>query len=83
MEDGNIRFSLKRKRQYSRIAFCMEITQLFILSYLTIPCTFNSTRALLCFSSHRASFCFSSTIDENTDTVYLIEGFAYNETVTH
>ena len=73
MEDGNIRFSLKRKRQYSRITFCMEITQLFILSYLTIPCTFNSTRALL---------CFSSTIDENTDTVYLIEGFAYNETVT-
>ena len=74
MEDGNIRFSLKRKRQYSRIAFCMEITQLFIFSYLTTPCTFNSIRALL---------CFSSTIDENADTVYLIEGFASNETVTH
>ena len=52
----------------------MEITQLFIFSYLTTPCTFNGTRALL---------CFSSTIDENADTVYLIEGFASNETVTH
>ena len=33
-------------------------------------------------NSH-ALFCFSSTIDEHTDTAYLIEGFFSNETVTH
>ena len=33
-------------------------------------------------NSH-ALFCFSSTTDEHTDTVYLIEGFFSNETVTH
>ena len=37
MEGGNVRFSMKRKRQYSRIAFCVKIPQLFILSYLTTP----------------------------------------------
>ena len=35
MENGNVRFSLKRKGQYSRTAFCVKTTQLFILSYLT------------------------------------------------
>ena len=33
---GNVRFSMKRKEQCSRIAFSVKITQLFILSYLTI-----------------------------------------------
>ena len=45
MEDGDARFSMKRKGQFI---------------------SFKNTSAL---------FCFSSTIDENTDTVYLIEGF--------
>ena len=27
--------------------------------------------------------CFSSTIDENTDPVHLIEGFVSKETVSH
>ena len=38
MEGNSERFSIKRKEQYSRIAFCVKITQLFILSYLTTPC---------------------------------------------
>ena len=37
MEDGNATFCMKRKGQYIRITFCVKITQLFILSYLTIP----------------------------------------------
>ena len=35
------------------------------------------------FKNTRALFCFSSTIDENTDTVHLIEGCFSNETVQH
>ena len=34
---GNVRFFMKRKEQYGRIAFCVKITQLLILSYLTTP----------------------------------------------
>ena len=37
MEEGNVRFSIKRKGQYSRIAFWVKLVQLFILSYLTTP----------------------------------------------
>ena len=29
------------------------------------------------FKYTRALFCFSSTIDENTDTAHLIEGFVF------
>ena len=29
------------------------------------------------FENTRALFCFSSTIDENTDTAHLIEGFVF------
>ena len=32
MQDGNVRFSMKRKGQYSRTVFCLKTTQLFILS---------------------------------------------------
>ena len=32
----NVRFSVKRKGQYTRIVFCVKITQLF-LSYLATP----------------------------------------------
>ena len=35
MKDGNVRLSMKRKGQYSGIAFSVNITQIFILSYLT------------------------------------------------
>ena len=35
MKDGNVRFSMKKKGQYTRIAFSVKITQIFILSYLT------------------------------------------------
>ena len=35
MKDGNVRLSMKRKGQYSAIAFSVNITQIFILSYLT------------------------------------------------
>ena len=31
MEGGNVRFSMKREEQYSREAFCVKITQLFVL----------------------------------------------------
>ena len=49
MEDENLRLSMKRKGQYSRIAFCMNLVQLFILSYLTMlrmMFSFKNTRAL-------------------------------------
>ena len=55
----------------STIAFCVNLAQLFILSYLTTPWKMFS------FKNTRALFCFSSTIDENTDTVHLIEGFVF------
>ena len=68
MEDGNIRFSITRKGQVSRIAFCANLAHLFILSYLT------TLRKI--FLSH-ALICFTSSIDENTDTVHLIDGFVF------
>ena len=69
---------MKRKEQYSAIAFCVNLAQLFILSYLTTPCKMFPSK------NTRALIRFSSTIDENTDTVHLIEGFLFsNETVTH
>ena len=37
MEDRNVRFSMKRKGQYSRITFYLNIAQLFIVTYLTTP----------------------------------------------
>ena len=69
MEGGNLRLYMKRKRQHSRIAFCMNLAQLFILSYLATPWM------MFPFKNSRALFCFSSTTDEHTDTVHLIEGF--------
>ena len=100
MEDGNLRFSMKRKGQYtahvfscefceilwntffsehvratisgySRIEYCVNIAQLIILSYPTTP------RKMFPFKNTRTLFSFSSTIDENTDTVHLIEGFVF------
>ena len=71
MEDGNVRFSMKTKGQNSRIAFCMNIAQLFILSDLTTPWI------MLPFKNTRFLICFCSTIDENTDSVHLIEGFVF------
>ena len=71
MEDRNVRFYIKRKGQYSTIAFCVNLAQLFILSYLT-------TRSKMFPSKNtRALICFSSTIDENTNTIHLIEGFVF------
>ena len=63
IEDGNAAFPVKRKWQYSRIEFCMNLAQLFILSYLTTPWK------MFPFESTRALFYFISTIDENTNTV--------------
>ena len=100
MEDGNVRFSMKRKGQYtahvfscefyeiskktffsehvrvtvseySRIEFFVNIAQLIILSYPTSP------RKMFPFKNTSALFTFSSTIDENTDTAHLIEGFVF------
>ena len=100
MEDGKVRFSVKRKGQYTahvfsyefceifkkiffsehvratvseyrRIEFCENIAQLIILSYPTTP------RKMFPFKNTRALFSFSSTIDGNTDTVHLIEGFVF------
>ena len=81
MEDENVRFSIKRKGQYSGTEFCMNITQLFILSHLTTPR--KMSLYILPFRNTRALFCFSSTIDENNDTVLLTEDLFSNETVTH
>ena len=77
MEGRNVRFSMKRKRQCGRIVFCMNLAQLFILSYVTTPWM------MFPFKNSRALFCFSSTIDEHTNTAHLIEWFFSNETVTH
>ena len=100
MEDVSVRFSMKRKGQYtahvfscefceifkktffsehvratvseySRIEFCVNMAQLIILSYPTTP------QKMFPFKSTRALFYFSSTIDGNTDTVQLIEGFVF------
>ena len=71
MEDGNVRFYMKRKGQYSTIAFCVNLAHLFILSYLTTP------KKMFPSQNTRALICFSSTIDENTDIVHLIEGFVF------
>ena len=52
-------------------AFCVNLAQLFILSYFTTlwkKFPSKTTRALI---------CISSTIDENTDTTHLIEGFVF------
>ena len=34
---GDVRFSMKGKGQYGKIAFSVKITQLFTLSYLATP----------------------------------------------
>ena len=57
--------------EYSRIEFCVNIAQLIILSYPTTP------RKMFPFKNTRAILSFSSTIDGNTDTVHLIEGFVF------
>ena len=57
--------------EYSRIEFCVNIAQLIILSYPATP------RKMFHFKSTHALFYFSSTIDGNTDTVHLIEGFVF------
>ena len=62
---------MKRKGLYSTIAFCVNLAQLFILSYLTTPWKMFPSK------NTRALICFSSTIDKNTDTIYLIEGFVF------
>ena len=38
MEDGNVRFFMKRKRQYSRIAFCVKNNSVLhpFISYNTV-----------------------------------------------
>ena len=77
MGDGNVWFYMKRKGQYSTIAFCINLAQLFILSYLTIPWKMFPSENTHCL------ICFSSTIDENNDPVHLIEGFVSKETVSH
>ena len=80
MEDGNASLSMKSRSQHISIAFCVKMTQLFILLNLTTP-----GKMLLYLPSENicALFCFSSTIDKNTDTVNVIEGFFSNETVTY
>ena len=70
-EDGNVKFSMKKKGQYCRIVFCMNLVQLFILSYLATPWK------MFPFKNTRALQCFSSTIDENSNTVYLIKAFVF------
>ena len=87
MDDGKVRFSMKRKGQYTthvfscefceifkniffaehvwvtvsqyrRIAFCVNIAQLIILSYPTVR------RKMFAFKNTRALFSFSSLLME-------------------
>ena len=60
-----------RGKEYSRIEFCVNIVQLIILSYPKTP------RKMFPFKNTCALFSFSSTIDGNTDTAHLIEGFVF------
>ena len=62
---------MKRKGLYSTIAFYVNLAQLFILSYLTTPWKMFPSK------NTGALICFSSTIDKNTDAIYLIEGFVF------
>ena len=71
MEDGNIRFYMKRKGQFSTTAFCVNLAELITLSYLT------TTRKMFPSKNTRALICFSSVIDENTGTAHLIERFVF------
>ena len=83
MEDRNVRFSMKRKGQYTAHVFSCEfceifkktffqnIAQLIILSYPT------TLWKMFPFKNNHAIFSFSSTIHGNTDTVHLIEGFVF------
>ena len=71
MEDGNVRFYMKRKGQFSTTAFCVNLAQLFILSYLT------TTRKMFPSKNTRILICFGSAIDEYTDTAHLIERFVF------
>ena len=36
MEDGNVRFSMTRKGQYSRIEFCVNLAFYLFISYNTV-----------------------------------------------
>ena len=60
--------SMKRKEQYTRIAFCVMITHITTTWKVFLYILFKNIRAL---------FYISSTIDENTDTVHLIKGFVF------
>ena len=67
-EVGNVKSSMKRKGQYTRIAFCVMITHIKATWKNFLYITFKNIRAL---------FYISWTIDENTDTVHLIKGFVF------
>ena len=71
MEDGNASFYMKRKEQRSTIAFCLNLAQLFLLSYLTTPSKMFPSKNTC------ALICFSSAVDENTNTIHLIEGCVF------
>ena len=71
MEDGNVSFYMKRKGQFSTTAFCVNLAQLFILSYLT------TTRKMFPSKNTRTLICFGSAIDEYTGTAHLIERFVF------
>ena len=68
MEDGNVRFSMKRKTEV-----CVNITQLSLISYLIERGKCYSLSLL----KTPVLYCFSSTIDENTDAVHLVECFIF------
>ena len=69
MEDGNVRFSMKRKGQYTAHVFSCEFCEIFKKTFFS-----EHVRATVSEYS-RIEFCLK--IDGNSDTVHLIEGFVF------
>ena len=81
MEDRNVRFSMKRKGQYTvhvfSCVFCEIFKKTFFAEDVRATVSEYSRINMFPFKDTNALFSFSSTIDENTDTVHLIEGFLF------
>ena len=96
MEGGNVRFSMKKRGEYTAHVFSCEFCEIFkntffsehvratVTEYSRIELCVNIAQLIIfhilqhhVLMNTRALFSFSSTIDGNTDTVHLIEGFVF------
>ena len=72
---------MKRKGQYTvhvfSCVFCEIFKKTFFAEDIRATVSEYSRINMFPFKDTNALFSFSSTIDENTDTVHLIEGFVF------